>query len=84
MIYEKPDFQGRCIALEEGGSELTNMWADSGPETEPQNSPPMLIGSIRLAVSVSAAHMYFHPTVSLYGPVSLSPYVILLGCIAEE
>ncbi|XP_077949275.1 uncharacterized protein LOC120807944 isoform X2 [Gasterosteus aculeatus] len=51
VIYEKPDFQGRCIALEEGGSELTNMWADSGPETEPQNSPPMLIGSIRLAVS---------------------------------
>ncbi|KAL6095877.1 crybg1 [Pungitius sinensis] len=51
VIYEKPDFQGRCIALEEGGTELTNIWAEAGPETEPQNNPPMLIGSIRLAVS---------------------------------
>ncbi|KAM7367795.1 hypothetical protein PAMP_014070 [Pampus punctatissimus] len=50
IIYEKPDFQGRSIALEEGGIELTNEWAESGPETEPHNNPPMLIGSIRLAV----------------------------------
>ncbi|XP_031734239.1 beta/gamma crystallin domain-containing protein 1 isoform X3 [Anarrhichthys ocellatus] len=50
VIYEKPDFQGRSIALEEGGTELANMWAEPGPETEPQNNPPMLIGSIRLAV----------------------------------
>ncbi|KAM6906567.1 uncharacterized protein PEZ65_017735 isoform 2-T2 [Lycodopsis pacificus] len=50
VIYEKPDFQGRSIALEEGGTELSNMWAEPGPETEPQNNPPMLIGSIRLAV----------------------------------
>ncbi|XP_068593454.1 beta/gamma crystallin domain-containing protein 1-like [Cebidichthys violaceus] len=50
VIYEKPDFQGRSIALEEGGMELANMWAEPGPETEPQNNPPMLIGSIRLAV----------------------------------
>ncbi|XP_068432782.1 beta/gamma crystallin domain-containing protein 1-like [Clinocottus analis] len=50
VIYEKPDFQGRSIALEEGGIELTNMWAEPGPETEPQNDPPMRIGSIRLAV----------------------------------
>uniref|UniRef100_A0A3Q1ISK4 Beta/gamma crystallin 'Greek key' domain-containing protein n=1 Tax=Anabas testudineus TaxID=64144 RepID=A0A3Q1ISK4_ANATE len=50
ILYEKPDFQGRCIALEEGGNDLTNVWAESELETEPQNSPPMLIGSIRLAV----------------------------------
>ncbi|KAM7395264.1 hypothetical protein PAMA_006838 [Pampus argenteus] len=50
IIYEKPDFQGRSIALEEGGIELTNEWAESGPETEPHSNPPMLIGSIRLAV----------------------------------
>ncbi|XP_056283625.1 beta/gamma crystallin domain-containing protein 1-like isoform X2 [Pseudoliparis swirei] len=48
LIYEKPDFQGRSIALEEGGIELANVWAV--PETEPQSNPPMLIGSIRLAV----------------------------------
>ncbi|XP_026175253.1 beta/gamma crystallin domain-containing protein 1-like isoform X2 [Mastacembelus armatus] len=50
ILYEKPDFQGRCIALEEGGTELTNVWAEPGLETEADNTPPMLIGSIRLAV----------------------------------
>ncbi|XP_032398404.1 beta/gamma crystallin domain-containing protein 1 isoform X2 [Etheostoma spectabile] len=50
VLYEKPDFQGRSIALEEGGIELTNVWAEPGLETEPQNNPSMLIGSIRLAV----------------------------------
>nr|XP_020443750.1 absent in melanoma 1 protein-like isoform X2 [Monopterus albus] len=50
ILYEKPDYQGRSIALEEGGIELTNVWAESGLETEPHNSPPMLIGSIRLVV----------------------------------
>ncbi|XP_019727166.1 absent in melanoma 1 protein-like isoform X2 [Hippocampus comes] len=46
ILYEKPDFQGRCIALEEGGLELTNEWA----QPEENNTSPMLIGSIRLAV----------------------------------
>ncbi|XP_059212877.1 beta/gamma crystallin domain-containing protein 1-like [Centropristis striata] len=48
LLYEKPDFQGRTIALEEGGMELANVWAEPGPETD--NNPPMQIGSIRLAV----------------------------------
>lgn len=60
MLYEKPDFQGRTIALEEGGIELANMWAEPGLETEPQSSPPMLIGSIRLVVLVSALNKYFN------------------------
>lgn len=60
ILYEKPDFEGRSIALEEGGNELTNMWAESDLDTEPQNNPPMLIGSIRLAVSVSAPVKYLH------------------------
>ncbi|XP_077567618.1 uncharacterized protein LOC144192406 isoform X2 [Stigmatopora nigra] len=46
ILYEKPNFQGRCIALEEGGLELGNEWA----EPESNNTSPMLIGSIRLAV----------------------------------
>ncbi|XP_034755553.1 beta/gamma crystallin domain-containing protein 1-like isoform X2 [Etheostoma cragini] len=50
VLYEKPDFQGRTIALEEGGIELTNVWAEPGLETEPQKNLSMLIGSIRLAV----------------------------------
>uniref|UniRef100_A0A8C5EQQ7 Beta/gamma crystallin 'Greek key' domain-containing protein n=1 Tax=Gouania willdenowi TaxID=441366 RepID=A0A8C5EQQ7_GOUWI len=50
LLYEKPNFQGRTIALEEGGTELTNEWADLEPEKEPENIPPMQIGSIRFAV----------------------------------
>uniref|UniRef100_A0A3Q1F4B0 Beta/gamma crystallin domain-containing protein 1-like n=1 Tax=Acanthochromis polyacanthus TaxID=80966 RepID=A0A3Q1F4B0_9TELE len=46
----KPDFQGRTIALEEGGIELANVWAEHEMQGEPHNSPPMQIGSIRLAV----------------------------------
>ncbi|XP_068610221.1 beta/gamma crystallin domain-containing protein 1-like [Brachionichthys hirsutus] len=47
VLYEKPDFQGRPIALEEGGIELTNVWAE---EADPEGQTAMQIGSIRLAV----------------------------------
>ncbi|XP_046905591.1 beta/gamma crystallin domain-containing protein 1-like isoform X3 [Hypomesus transpacificus] len=51
VLYEKPDFTGRCIALEEGPMDLTNVWAESGPqELHPPVEPPIVIGSIRLAV----------------------------------
>lgn len=53
LLYERPDFQGRIIALEEGATDLENEWAECGPETEPHNRPPILIGSIRLVVRVS-------------------------------
>lgn len=53
VLYEKPDFQGRTIALEEGAIELNNVWAEDGVDTEPRDSSPMLIGSIRLAVWVN-------------------------------
>ncbi|KAG1932640.1 beta/gamma crystallin domain-containing protein [Pimephales promelas] len=45
ILYEKPGFEGRCIALEEEiVNELPNQWAEEGKET------PMVIGSIRLAI----------------------------------
>ncbi|XP_030578002.1 beta/gamma crystallin domain-containing protein 1-like isoform X2 [Archocentrus centrarchus] len=50
VLYEKPNFQGRIIALEEGSTELVNEWAEPQVGTEPHSSPPVLIGSIRLAV----------------------------------
>ncbi|XP_066527442.1 serine-rich adhesin for platelets isoform X2 [Hoplias malabaricus] len=56
LLYEKPGFQGRTIALEEGPTELENEWAeiDPGQEVGPNGMPlptkPMVIGSIRLAV----------------------------------
>ncbi|XP_056098794.1 mucin-17 [Rhinichthys klamathensis goyatoka] len=47
ILYEKPGFEGRCIALEEEiVNELPNQWAEEGEETP----APMVIGSIRLAI----------------------------------
>ncbi|XP_036449074.1 uncharacterized protein crybg1a isoform X2 [Colossoma macropomum] len=56
LLYEKPGFQGRTVALEEGPTEVVNEWAeiDPGQEVGPNGMPlptkPMVIGSIRLAV----------------------------------
>ncbi|XP_072546109.1 uncharacterized protein crybg1a isoform X2 [Salminus brasiliensis] len=56
LLYEKPGFQGRSIALEEGPTEVVNEWAepDPGQEVGPNGMPlptkPIVIGSIRLAV----------------------------------
>lgn len=58
LLYEKPGFQGRVIALEEGPTEhIANMWADQEAGTKEQLNPPvpaapMTMGSIRLAVRV--------------------------------
>lgn len=60
VLYEKPGFQGRSIALEEGGIELTNMWADPGLQTEPQNTSPAVVGSIRLVVCVSEINTHLN------------------------
>ncbi|XP_026884572.2 titin homolog [Electrophorus electricus] len=56
VLYEKPGFLGRCIALEEGPIEVANEWAEMepgqevGPNGLPLPTAPMVIGSIRLAV----------------------------------
>ncbi|KAM4541638.1 uncharacterized protein crybg1a [Odontesthes bonariensis] len=58
LLYEKPGFQGRIIALEEGPTEqIVNMWAEEEGSPETLNQPnesvptaPMVIGSLRLAV----------------------------------
>lgn len=62
VLYEKPDFQGRTIALEEGGIELNNVWGENDVDTEPQDGSPMLIGSIRLAVWVKYCYRYCYKT----------------------
>lgn len=60
VLYEKPGFQGRIIALEEGPTDgIVNVWAEEEtPATldeigEPIPTAPVVIGSIRLAVRVS-------------------------------
>ncbi|KAJ7988930.1 hypothetical protein DPEC_G00314300 [Dallia pectoralis] len=71
LLYEKPGFQGRTIALEEGPLELVNKWAeevtpDALDETgQPVPTAPMVIGSIWLAVQD-----YGVPRIDLYTEVN--------------
>ncbi|TNN62029.1 Absent in melanoma 1 protein [Liparis tanakae] len=69
LLYEKPGFQGRIIALEEGPTEdIGNMWArEETPATLDQMVPtaPMVIGSIRLAV-----RDYSVPRIDLFAEVN--------------
>ncbi|XP_033982158.1 microtubule-associated protein futsch isoform X1 [Trematomus bernacchii] len=75
LLYEKPGFQGRIIALEEGPTEhIVNMWAEEGTPTtldamgEPVPTAPMVIGSIRLAVrDYSIPHIDLYPEVNGMG-----------------
>ncbi|KAF5904230.1 absent in melanoma 1 protein-like isoform X2, partial [Clarias magur] len=70
LLYEKPGFQGRVIALEEGPTELVNEWVEPEPDQEvgpdgiPIPTKPMVIGSIRLAVrdySMSKIEIFSEP-----------------------
>ncbi|KAF1375176.1 hypothetical protein PFLUV_G00236790 [Perca fluviatilis] len=72
LLFEKPGFQGRIIALEEGPTEhLVNMWAEEGtPPTldqmgQPVPTAPMVIGSIQLAV-----RDYSIPQIDLFAEVN--------------
>ncbi|XP_066557711.1 serine-rich adhesin for platelets isoform X2 [Amia ocellicauda] len=56
ILYEKINFEGRTIALEEGPMELTNVWnavdceENADTQSEPVPTSSMVIGSIRHAV----------------------------------
>ncbi|XP_048831577.1 beta/gamma crystallin domain-containing protein 1 isoform X2 [Brienomyrus brachyistius] len=50
LLYEKPGFKGNSIALEEGPIDLVNAWAQEPDPGQDTPTPPMVIGSIRLAV----------------------------------
>uniref|UniRef100_A0A8C8CXJ1 Beta/gamma crystallin 'Greek key' domain-containing protein n=1 Tax=Oncorhynchus tshawytscha TaxID=74940 RepID=A0A8C8CXJ1_ONCTS len=71
LLYEKPGFQGRTIALEEGPMELVNVWAEEVTSgaldqmDQPVPTSPMIIGSIRLAV-----RDYSLPQIDLYTEVN--------------
>ncbi|XP_029451188.1 beta/gamma crystallin domain-containing protein 1 isoform X2 [Rhinatrema bivittatum] len=47
LLYEKPDFEGLSIPLEEGEMELTNLWGDI---VEEGAAVPAVIGSLRQVV----------------------------------
>ncbi|XP_069462679.1 beta/gamma crystallin domain-containing protein 1 isoform X2 [Ambystoma mexicanum] len=48
LLYEKPNFEGLSIPLEEGEMELTNLWGEE--VTEEKGPPPTVIGSLRQVV----------------------------------
>ncbi|XP_036397712.1 beta/gamma crystallin domain-containing protein 1 isoform X2 [Megalops cyprinoides] len=67
ILYEKPEFKGRSIALEEGTMELVNVWAEeevAGLPGQAIPTSPMVIGSIRLGVrdySVPQVDLFTEP-----------------------
>ncbi|XP_040916135.1 beta/gamma crystallin domain-containing protein 1 isoform X2 [Toxotes jaculatrix] len=72
LLYEKPGYQGRIIALEEGPTEhIVNIWADEETPTaldqtsQPVSTAPMVIGSLRLAV-----RDYSIPRIDLFAEVN--------------
>ncbi|XP_032355575.1 uncharacterized protein crybg1a [Etheostoma spectabile] len=72
LLFEKPGFQGRIIALEEGPTEhLVNMWAEEETPSaldqmgQPVPTAPMVIGSIQLAV-----RDYSIPQIDLFAEVN--------------
>ncbi|MEQ2244015.1 hypothetical protein ILYODFUR_012824, partial [Ilyodon furcidens] len=72
LLYEKPGFQGRILALEEGPMEqIVNMWEEEeAPETlnklgQPIPATPMVVGSLQLAV-----RDYSIPRIDLYSEVN--------------
>lgn len=56
ILYEKPNFEGHSIPLEEGELELSGLWGIEDilerNEDEAVSTKPMVIGSIRLVVQV--------------------------------
>lgn len=59
ILYEKPNFEGASIPLEEGELELTNIWDENTSEEEEcKSAKPAVIGSIKHVVKASN-EMYF-------------------------
>ncbi|CAL9686162.1 unnamed protein product [Knipowitschia caucasica] len=68
LLYEKPGFEGRTIALDEGSSEqIVNVWAEEEVPVPDQHEPtvPLVIGSIKLAVQD-----YTVPRIDLFSEVN--------------
>ncbi|XP_054852917.1 beta/gamma crystallin domain-containing protein 1 isoform X2 [Eublepharis macularius] len=52
ILYEKPNFEGPSIPLEEGELELSNMWGEQPSDSKDECKPPepAVIGSVRRVV----------------------------------
>lgn len=61
ILYEKPNFEGPSIPLEEGELELTDIWGPgtSEEQTDCKSQKPAVIGSIRHVVKASNTRFFF-------------------------
>ncbi|NXS32020.1 CRBG1 protein, partial [Pomatostomus ruficeps] len=59
ILYEKPNFEGPSIPLEEGELELTDIWGAGAPEEQSdcKSQKPAVIGSIRHVVKANQVIM---------------------------
>lgn len=65
-MYEKPNFEGHSISLEEGELELTGLWGMEDileKNEEAESAKPVTIGSIRHVVQVG------------YGKARIQPFI---------
>lgn len=61
ILYEKPNFEGPSIPLEEGELELTDIWGAgiSEEQSDCKSQKPSVIGSIRHVVKASNISIFF-------------------------
>lgn len=62
ILYEKPNFEGHPIPLEEGELELSGLWGieDVLEGNEAESAKPVVIGSIRHVVQVGYGKTRIH------------------------
>lgn len=64
ILYEKPNFEGHSIPLEEGELELSGLWGIDDileRNDEAESVKPVVIGSIRHVVQVGRGKTRIHP-----------------------
>lgn len=62
ILYEKANFEGHSLALEEGELELSNLWGTEDIlDEEAESDKPVVIGSIRHVVQVGCGKCGPHP-----------------------
>lgn len=63
ILYEKANFEGHSIALEEGELELSGLWGmEDILDEEAESDKPVVIGSIRHVVQVGYGECGLHST----------------------
>lgn len=75
ILYEKPNFEGHSIPLEEGELELTSLWGTEDileRKEEEESAKPVVIGSMRHVVKVGHGKTRVRP--------SIHPIYLVIEC----